>query len=102
MRLYLFILAANCLATPAMAQPDDNDRRRESIPVAEVRMNDPQAVAALQRKIDRAVRRVCAFDEPRNVISRDVRNCRKEARRDADRQLAHMTRQIRMAANEPR
>lgn len=102
MKLYAFILVAACLPHPAFAASMQDEQRREIISMVGVRLSDPYAVDNVRRKIDRAVRRVCAHDDPRMLISRQAQTCRKEARAHAERQLAHLMRQTRMAEVTPR
>ena len=102
MRLYPFILAAACRSAPAFAVPMEDERRRESVSLAEVRFDDPRSVAELRRKIVRVVRRVCAPDGMRIDNSVHVRSCRIGAQEGADRQLAQFISQPKLAAIEPR
>ncbi len=102
MRLYPFILAAACLAAPAPAQSVQDDRRSMSVSLANVRFGNPQSVAELHRRIDKAVREVCMPDGRTLHEHMQSQSCRIDAQKDSERQLARIAGQARMAAVEPR
>jgi UrcA family protein len=69
-----FALAA-LTATPAIAQASHTVR----VPYGDLNLGTPAGVAALDRRLDRAVERVCGYTEIQNLSgNRQIERCRAE------------------------
>ena len=101
MRLYPLMIAVACVATPLLAGPGEVDRRSMTVPLAGVRFDDPQSVANLRRRIERAVRQVCAPDDRSLFQQMRSRTCRIGAQRATERQLARYVDDNRLASLYP-
>ena len=102
MRLFPLMIVVACVATPALARTVENDRRSMSVPLAGVRFDNPQSVADLRRRVDRAVRQVCAPADSTLSQQMQARTCRVGAQRASERQLARYVDRNRLAALLPK
>lgn len=102
MRLFPLIIVVACVATPALTRTVEDDQRSVSVSLAGARFGNPQSVADLRRRIDRAVRQVCAPADWTQSQQMQARNCRAGAQRASERQLARYVDRNRLAALMPK
>ena len=89
--LPVLLSASLLLGQRAVAQPVESDTSRtEIVRYSDLDLAHPAGIAALDRRIDQAVTRVCSQNGARDLISRSQeRHCRAEARATVDTQRSY-------------
>ena len=79
LRAVTFALAALTVAVPTAAHAETGPRT-ERVSYGDLNLASEAGVKALDRRLDRAVRRVCGDDHRNLVMSSSVKNCIETAR----------------------
>lgn len=86
MKRFAMMFAAALSAAPAVAQFPDEERS-VSIPLAGIRLGDPESLAALKSRIARAAIQVCAADDRSLSSVLESQRCRSLAVERSNQQL---------------
>lgn len=95
----LTAFALSAAAVPAAAA--DPEIRSQTVFYGDLDLASDAGVAELDRRIDRAARNVCGFDNQRTgtrIRSAEMRNCHAQALRGLEVNLAALVRQARQRA----
>lgn len=87
------LAAAALTLAPAAGAKDEP--RTSGIAYGDLDLSTKEGVAELDRRIEAAAREVCGMDESTlgtRIVSRDARNCLREARRQLDQHFAKIKR----------
>lgn len=96
MKRYVLMFAAASIAAPVSAQAAP-EVRSISVSVAGVRFEDPHSIAELRVRIARAVRKVCEGDSRSVRDHLASRQCRADATKRSERQIARLLDPTRLA-----